>query len=169
MTVLLKRGMSASRDEAAEEMKECWSTTQPCCRSTVILQDGPSLLHGRLMPRSYHKLPEYLWTTQNPIYVFSKPFLMATLSFIHCSRLGALQEMWVLIAEYDNIFFDYAMVDIPLAFRYSLWKCKRYAKLKRKIIDFPSHPCFIFPLTPFYLPPKILNSKTKILNTTPKF
>ena len=92
MTVLLKSGLSASRDEAAEEMKECRSTTQPCCLLTVILQDGLSLFHGLFMPRSYHKLLEYPWTTQNLIYVFSKLFLTATFSFIHCSMLG--EKKW---------------------------------------------------------------------------
>ena len=43
-----------------------------------------------LKPRSSPKLPEYPWTTRNPIYVISKPLLTATLSIIlfYCFLLG---------------------------------------------------------------------------------
>ncbi|KAF2618978.1 hypothetical protein F2Q68_00039857 [Brassica cretica] len=36
MPVLLKSGQSASREEAVEEMKDCHSTLQHWCRSTVM-------------------------------------------------------------------------------------------------------------------------------------
>ena len=90
MPDLLKNGTSASREETAEEMKEYRLTTYPWCPSTVIPEDGPSLFHDRLKPRSHHILPECPWTTQNPIYVFSKPLLMARLYSIHFSyfRVG---------------------------------------------------------------------------------
>ena len=90
MPDLLKNGMSASREKTVEEMKDCRSTTDLWCPSTVIPEDGLSLFHDRLKPRSHHILPECPWKTQNPIYVFSKPLLMARLYSIHCSyfRIG---------------------------------------------------------------------------------
>ena len=91
MPDLLKIGTFASRKEAVEEMNECRSTTHPWCRSTVIPEDGSSLFHDRLKPISHHNLPECLRTTLNHVYVFSKPLLIATLSFtyfIHSFRVG---------------------------------------------------------------------------------
>ena len=90
MPVLLKSGQSASQEEAVEEMKDCRSITQHWCRSTVMPEYGLSIFYDRLKPRSNHKLPEYPWTTRNPIYVISKPLLTATLSIIHysCFRVG---------------------------------------------------------------------------------
>ena len=63
MLVLLKCGMSTSREEAVEEMKECRSTTDPLCRPTVIPEDRTSLFHDRIKPIKHHKLPENPWTT----------------------------------------------------------------------------------------------------------
>ena len=88
MPILLKSGQSASREKAVEEIKDCRSTVHPYHRSTVMPEYGPSIFYDLLKPRSNHKLLEYPWTTKNPIYVFSKPLLTATLSFIHSSRLG---------------------------------------------------------------------------------
>ena len=85
MPVVLKSGQSASREKAVEEMKDCRSTVHPCHRSTVMPERGLSIFYDRLKPRSNHKLPEYPWTTWNPIYVISKPLLTATLSIIHYS------------------------------------------------------------------------------------
>ena len=63
MPVLLKSCLSASREQAVEDMKECRSMIQPWCRSMVMPEDRPSLFHDRLKPRSDHKLPESLWMT----------------------------------------------------------------------------------------------------------
>ncbi|KAG5415449.1 hypothetical protein IGI04_003016 [Brassica rapa subsp. trilocularis] len=57
MFILVKSGQSASREEAVEEIKQHRSTVHPWFRSMVILK------HGRIKPRSNHKLPEYPWTT----------------------------------------------------------------------------------------------------------
>ncbi|KAF3590170.1 hypothetical protein DY000_02022017 [Brassica cretica] len=91
MSVLLKRGQSASRKEAVQEMKDCRPMKQNWCRSTVMPEYGLSIFYDRLKPISNQKLPEYAWTTKNPIYVIYKPLLLATLaklSLIHRSRLG---------------------------------------------------------------------------------
>ncbi|KAF3561478.1 hypothetical protein DY000_02012517 [Brassica cretica] len=82
MPVLLNSGQFASREAAVEEMKDCRSMKQHWCRSTVMPEYGLSIFYDRLKPRSNHKLPEYPWTTSNPIYVFSKSLLTAKLSFI---------------------------------------------------------------------------------------
>ena len=87
ISVLLKRGQSSSRKEAVEEMKDCRPMKQNWCRSTVMPEYGLSIFYDRLKPISNQNLPEYPWTTKNPIY----PLLSATLaklSLIHSSRLG---------------------------------------------------------------------------------
>ncbi|KAG5375290.1 hypothetical protein IGI04_039886 [Brassica rapa subsp. trilocularis] len=58
MTVLLKSGLSHSREEAVEEMKECRSLTDPWCGSMVMKEAGPSIFQDRLRPISHHKLLE---------------------------------------------------------------------------------------------------------------
>ncbi|KAF3532124.1 hypothetical protein DY000_02040926 [Brassica cretica] len=59
MTVLLKCGQSASREEAVEEIKDCRSIIQHWCRSTVMPERGPSIFQDRLKPKSHTKLPKY--------------------------------------------------------------------------------------------------------------
>ena len=88
MFVLLKSGTSASQEEAVEDVKKCRSTTRPWCLSTLMPEDGPSLFHDRIGPRSHLVLSESLSTTLNHIYVFSKPLLTATLYFFILIRLG---------------------------------------------------------------------------------
>ena len=88
MPVLLESGQSASREEAVENINECRSMQQCVYRSTGMTECGPTIFEDRLKPRSNPKLPEYPWTTINPIYVISEPLLTATLSFtslFHCS------------------------------------------------------------------------------------
>ncbi|KAF2578154.1 hypothetical protein F2Q70_00009102 [Brassica cretica] len=80
MSILPKSGQSASREEVVEEMKDCRSMLVHWCRSTVMPEYGLSIFYDRLKPRINHKLPEYPWTTRNPIYVIYKPLLTATLS-----------------------------------------------------------------------------------------
>ena len=63
MHVLLKSGMSASREEAVEKMKGCRSTVHPWCGLTVMQEYGPSIFYDLLKPISNHKLSEYPWTT----------------------------------------------------------------------------------------------------------
>ncbi|KAF2587885.1 hypothetical protein F2Q70_00038884 [Brassica cretica] len=58
MSLLLKSGLSASREEAVKEMKDCPSTVHPCHRSMVIPDYRPSIYYYRLKPRNNHKLPE---------------------------------------------------------------------------------------------------------------
>ncbi|KAF3589945.1 hypothetical protein F2Q69_00028481 [Brassica cretica] len=67
MFVLLKSGQSASREEVVEEMKDCRSTVHPCRRSTVMPEYGRIIFYDLVKPRRNHKLPEYPWTTKNPI------------------------------------------------------------------------------------------------------
>ena len=85
MHVLLKIGQSVSQERAVEKVKERRLTVHPRCQSTVMPERGPSIFQDRLKPRDNQKLPEYPWMTENPIYVFSKPLLTATLSLLHCS------------------------------------------------------------------------------------
>ncbi|KAF3533898.1 hypothetical protein DY000_02040943 [Brassica cretica] len=47
MLVLLKSGQSASQEKAVEEMKDCRSTTQHWCRSTVMPEYGLSIFYDR--------------------------------------------------------------------------------------------------------------------------
>ncbi|KAF3599822.1 hypothetical protein F2Q69_00036394 [Brassica cretica] len=47
MPVLLKSGQSASQEKAVEEMKDCRSTTQHWCRSTVMPEYGLSIFYDR--------------------------------------------------------------------------------------------------------------------------
>ncbi|KAF3515975.1 hypothetical protein DY000_02060134 [Brassica cretica] len=54
MPVLLKRGQSASREKAVEEIKDCRPMKQHWCRSTVIPEYGLSIFYDRLKPRSNH-------------------------------------------------------------------------------------------------------------------
>ncbi|KAG5410898.1 hypothetical protein IGI04_007217 [Brassica rapa subsp. trilocularis] len=64
-------GMSTSREEAIEEMKECRSMTDPLCRSTVIPEDRTSLFHDRIKPIRHHKSPGKLLDDLKPyLYVF---------------------------------------------------------------------------------------------------
>ncbi|KAF2596403.1 hypothetical protein F2Q68_00010560 [Brassica cretica] len=63
MPVLLKRGQSASREEAVEEMKDYQSMKQHWCRSTVMPEYGLRIFYDRLKPRSNHKLQEHPLTT----------------------------------------------------------------------------------------------------------
>ncbi|KAF2602793.1 hypothetical protein F2Q70_00025965 [Brassica cretica] len=80
MPVLLKRGQSATREEAVEEIKDCRSMKQHWRGSTVMPEYELSIFFDRLKPISNHKLPEYPWTTRNHIYVIYKPLLTATLN-----------------------------------------------------------------------------------------
>ncbi|KAF3522483.1 hypothetical protein F2Q69_00046102 [Brassica cretica] len=59
MPVVLKSGLSASREEAVEEVKERRSTVHPWCRSAVIPEHGKSIFQDQIKPKSNHKLPEY--------------------------------------------------------------------------------------------------------------
>lgn len=79
MHVLLKSGHSASREEAVEKRNVCRSMQNSWYRSIWMPECGLSIFYDQLKPRSNHKLPEYLWTTRNLIYVFSKPLLTAKL------------------------------------------------------------------------------------------
>ena len=90
MTVLLRSGQSALREEAVEEMKDCRSMTQNWCRSTVMPERGPSIFQDRLKSKSHTKLPKYPWTTRNPIYVFLSYVDGYALSIIlfYCFLLG---------------------------------------------------------------------------------
>ena len=78
--VLLRRGQSASREEVVEKRNVCRLMQNSWHRLIMMSECGPSIFYDRLKPRGNHKLPEYPWTTRNPIYVIYKPLLTATLS-----------------------------------------------------------------------------------------
>ncbi|KAF2568762.1 hypothetical protein F2Q68_00025472 [Brassica cretica] len=50
MLVLLKSGLSASQEEAVEEMKENRSMVKPCHHSTVFTERRPSIFMTNLVP-----------------------------------------------------------------------------------------------------------------------
>ncbi|KAG5393666.1 hypothetical protein IGI04_023629 [Brassica rapa subsp. trilocularis] len=50
MFILQKSGLSVSREEAAEDMKECRLTLIPWCQTTLMREDGPSLFPYRHGP-----------------------------------------------------------------------------------------------------------------------
>ena len=56
MLVLMKSGLSDSREEGVEDIKKCRSTLVPWCRSTLMPVDGPSIFQDLLRPRSHYKL-----------------------------------------------------------------------------------------------------------------
>ena len=47
MSIVLKSGKSASREEAVEEMKDCRSTLQHWCRSKVMPEYGLSIFYDQ--------------------------------------------------------------------------------------------------------------------------
>lgn len=69
MFILLKSGITASRDDDVEDVKECRLTPRPWCPSTLMLDDGLSLFQDQLRSRNHHKLPEFPQMTQDHIYV----------------------------------------------------------------------------------------------------
>ena len=138
MPVLLKSGLSASREEAVEEIKDFRSMKKHWYRSKVMPEYGLRIFYDRLKPRSNHKLPEYPWTTRNPIYVIYKPLLTATRSWsfllfifltserkeeILQSPLGTpLSLVLISIAFYIYFFYDFwwqlhVWIDPPVRFR----------------------------------------------------
>ena len=58
MHVLLKSGMSDSREEVVEE--EVSIDTNTSCQTTLMQEDGPSLFQYRRGPKSHHKLQNCL-------------------------------------------------------------------------------------------------------------
>ncbi|KAF3531186.1 hypothetical protein DY000_02040263 [Brassica cretica] len=66
MPVLLKSGQSASREEAAEEMRDCRSMVHPCHRSTVMPERGPSIISRTTEVQKPHKVTKIPIDDQKP-------------------------------------------------------------------------------------------------------